>query len=202
MKGDKKIKRRFEKIAGVYDFLVLSGSSRWRQNLLQWATGETLEVGIGTGRNIPYYAENIRLTGIDFSGKMISSATKKHGTNKNLRLLEMDAQKMDFPDNSFDTVVATYVFSSIPDPVKGLKEIKRVCKKDGSVLMLEHVRSKRKLAGFLLDVMNPLTLYTYGANLNRDTENNLLKAGFGKDSVSIKNLWMGIWKEIKIVNVK
>ncbi len=199
---NKKIKKRFDQIAGVYDFLVISGSSRWRRNLLQRAKGDTLEVGIGTGRNVPHYPENIRLTGIDFSKKMISITARKYGADKDFELFLMDAQKMDFSDDTFDTVVATYVFSSIPDPVKGLKEIKRVCKNDGTVLMLEHVRSNRKLVDFLLDIMNPLILFTYGYNINRHTEINILKAGFGKNSISTRNLFMGIWKEISILNGK
>jgi ubiquinone/menaquinone biosynthesis C-methylase UbiE len=117
------------------------------RKLLQGVKGKVLEVGIGTGRNIPYYPHNVELTGIDFSPKMVEIARKKAKNKENVTILEMDAENMDFNDNSFDTVITSCVFCSVPDPVQGLKEIKRVCKNGGKIVMLEHVRSHKKVWG-------------------------------------------------------
>ncbi|MDD2631147.1 MAG: class I SAM-dependent methyltransferase [Bacteroidales bacterium] len=172
-----KIKKRYNRIAGLYDMMEapMEGMfSKWRKQMLKDASGKTLEVGIGTGKNIPYYPENVDLTGIDFSEKMISKAKEKVTESKNIQLLEMDAQQMQFDDNTFDTVVTSCVFCSVPDPVQGLKEIRRVCKDGGKILMLEHVRSNKKVFAPLMDAFNFIPLHLYGANINRETFQNLL----------------------------
>ena len=92
-------------------------------------------------------------------------------------LKEMDTQQLDFPDDSFDYVVSTCVFCSVPDPVKGLKELKRVCKPDGKIIMLEHMRSENELLGKVMDLANPVPVSIWGANINRKTLENIEKAG-------------------------
>jgi ubiquinone/menaquinone biosynthesis C-methylase UbiE len=114
----------------------------------------------------------------------------------------MDAEAMDFENESFDTVVTSCVFCSVPNPVQGLKEIRRVCKKGGKILMLEHVRSNNKVIGKMMDVVNPLPLHIYGANINRRTYENLLKAGFNPQDVKVTDLWFDIVKRISIINNK
>jgi ubiquinone/menaquinone biosynthesis C-methylase UbiE len=198
-----KIKKRYNRVALMYDFLDLPMEtffSKWRKKMLREASGKTLEVGVGTGNNIPYYPKDVELTGIDFSEKMISKARKKYGKWDNLQLLEMDAENMQFEDNTFDTVVTSCVFCSVPDPVRGLKEIKRVCKKDGIILMLEHVRSNKKVTGKIMDILNPVPLNIYGANINRRTYENLLKAGFSEENIEIEQIWSDIVKIFRIRN--
>lgn len=95
---------------------------------------------MGTGANLPYYHSNAHVTGIDFSPKMLS---KVKNTKSNIALEEMDVKQMDFPDNMFDVVVSTCVFCSVPDPVMGFKEIRRVVKPEGKIVMLEHMRSEK-----------------------------------------------------------
>jgi len=95
-----------------------------------------------------------------------------------VRLLEMDAQCLAFPDNCFDTVFATFVFCSVPDPVQGLRELRRVCKPDGRLLLLEHVRPGNRLLGILFDLINPLIVRMMGANINRKTIDNIKSAGW------------------------
>src|SRR5690625_7104894 len=80
---------------------------------------------------------------------------------------------MDFTDSSFDAVVSTCVFCSVPNPVKGFQEIRRVVKPDGKIVMLEHMRSENGLAGKMLDFINPLTVRIVGANVNRKTIKNI-----------------------------
>lgn len=94
-----------------------------------------------------------------------------------VNLLEMDAQHLDFPDNIFDFVVSTCVFCSFPDPVAGLKELFRVCKPNGKVLMLEHMRSEHPFVGKIMDLLNPLTVRMTGANINRRTLDHIERAG-------------------------
>ena len=176
--------------------------SKWRRKMLKDASGKTLEVGIGTGKNIPHYPKDVELTGIDFSPKMVEIARRKTKNSDNVKIVEMDAENMNFSDDSFDTVVTSCVFCSVPNPVKGLQEIRRVCKNGGRVLMLEHVRSEKKGVGQLMDAFNFIPVHIYGANINRRTYENLLKAGFISQHISVKNLWLDIVKLIEIKNFK
>lgn len=100
-----------------------------------------------------------------------------------VELREMDVQALDFPDDSFDAVVGTFVFCSVPDPVLGMKELARVVKPGGQILLLEHVRLDGPLAGWLMDFMNPLVLRMMGANINRRTVENARLAGLELESV-------------------
>jgi ubiquinone/menaquinone biosynthesis C-methylase UbiE len=200
-----KIKKRYNRVAGLYDMMEVPMEgifSKWRKQMLKDASGKILEIGIGTGKNIPYYPENVDLTGIDFSEKMISIVKEKVSGNKNIQILEMDAQQMQFDDNTFDTVVTSCVFCSVPDPVQGLKEIRRVCKNGGKIYMLEHVRSNKKVLGPLMDTFNFIPLHLVGANINRETYQNLLKAGFQAENIEVENLWLDIVKRIRINNMK
>ncbi len=90
----------------------------------------------------------------------------------------MDVQHLEFPDQVFDTVFATFVFCSVPDPVLGLKELRRVCKPDGRLLLLEHMRPGNPLLGTLFDLLNPLVVRMMGANINRRTVENIRRAGW------------------------
>ncbi len=198
-----KTKQRYNRIAGLYDILEAPMEhifSNWRKELLKEASGKTLEVGIGTGQNIEHYPAEVELTGIDFSEKMIEKARNRTRHHPNVRLLLMDAENMSFNNNTFDTVVTSCVFCSVPDPVQGLKEIKRVCKSGGKILMLEHVRSEKKIIGNLMDIINPVPLTIIGANINRRTYDNLLKAGFIPEQIQVQNLWSDIMKLIRITN--
>jgi|Deesub1362B_J571_1020462.scaffolds.fasta_scaffold10277_2 ubiquinone/menaquinone biosynthesis C-methylase UbiE len=199
-----KIKRRYNRISLLFDVLEkpMEGfSARWREEITAEVYGKVLEVGVGTGRNIPYYPPDVEIVAIDFSPKMLEKAIAKYGDSyKNVTFLEMDVQNLDFPDNTFDCVLTSCVFCSVPFPVQGLKEIRRVCKPGGKVVMLEHVRSNRRLLGPLMDLLNPIPLYLYGANINRDTVGNLRKAGFTR--MEITDLWMDIFKKIIVINEK
>ncbi|MGM0603860.1 MAG: class I SAM-dependent methyltransferase, partial [Bacillota bacterium] len=136
--SNNKIKKRYDRIAPVYDSLELlmekGKMGDWRQNLWQKVEDKIdkdgmrlLEAGVGSGKNIEYYPDEIEIIAIDFSPKMIKEAEKKaEKYNKKVQLLEMDIQDLDFEDNYFDIIVTSCVFCSVPDPVKGLKELKRV----------------------------------------------------------------------------
>jgi len=175
-------KRRYNRISRIYDIIEkpieVAFFRSWRKDLLRMVNGRVLEVGIGTGKNIPYYPEGASVLAVDISQKMMERAKKKatRATTKPTLAL-MDAENLALKDHSFDTIVATFVYCSVPDAVKGFQELKRVCKKDGMILLLEHVRSKQPLLGKLMDVLNPLTVRVAGFNINRETERNIERGG-------------------------
>ena len=200
-----KTQHRYDRIARYYDILEAPMElifSQWRRTFLSKTSGRTLEVGVGTGRSIPFYPEDVDLTGIDISSKMVEISKKKlrKHPRPNTRIIQMNAEEMAFADNTFDTVVTACVFCSVPSPVQGLKEIKRVCRNGGKVLMLEHVRSQNKATGKFMDIMNPLPLHIIGDNINRRTYENMLKAGFRPEQIEVKHIWFDIVKHFRINN--
>lgn len=176
------IRRRYDRVAAIYDLMESPmekmGMGSWRQELIKRAQGRGLEVGVGTGKNIEFYPENVKFTGIDISPKMLARARlRAERLGVQVELMEMDAQNLQFPDATFDTVIATCVFCSVPDPVQGLREIARVCKPEGEILFLEHVRSQQWILGPMMDFLNPVTVGLWGANINRNTVANIIAAG-------------------------
>lgn len=172
------IRKRYNRNAYVYDYMDIIIRDKWRKQIYEGLTGEILEVGVGTGRNIPFYPANAHITGIDFSENMLERAIKRLKEYKaNAKLILMDAQEMDFPNNSFDAVVTTCVFCTVPDPLKGFSEIKRVIKPNGEIRMLEHMRSDQPIMGKMMDMINPLVVGAIGTNINRDTMNIIKEAG-------------------------
>ncbi len=178
------IRNRYNRIAFIYDLieapLEFLHLASWREKLRSCIIGgRALEVGVGTGKNLPYYPPGVKVSAIDFSRRMLTRARKKALQNKlKVAFLEMDAQQLAFPDHFFDTVFATFVFCSVPDPVLGLKELRRVCKPDGSLLLLEHMRPGNPLLGFLFDLVNTFVVRMMGANINRMTIDNIKSAGW------------------------
>jgi ubiquinone/menaquinone biosynthesis C-methylase UbiE len=177
----KATRNRYNRLATHYDVLesVMEGAfGLWRSRLLASATGKILEVGVGTGKNFPYYPLGADVTGIDIAGKMLSLARMRAAKLKlPFNLLEQDVERLGFPENTFDTAVATFVFCSVPDPVRGLQELRRVVKPEGRILLLEHVRIDKAIIGFVMDRLNPLIVRLVGANINRRTIENVEKAG-------------------------
>jgi len=177
-------RKRYDRLAFFYDFLEAPLEryrfAHWRSRLTDRIVGDrALEVGVGTGKNLPYYPRNVKITAIDFSRRMLERARKRASVlGSMVQLQKMDVQQLAFPDNSFDTVFGTFVFCSVPDPVAGLKELKRVCKSNGRLLLLEHMRPGNVLLGLLFDVVNPMVVRMMGANINRRTMDNIKKAGW------------------------
>ncbi|KJR47329.1 Phosphatidylethanolamine N-methyltransferase [Desulfosporosinus sp. I2] len=188
-------RKRYNRTSIFYDVMDQMIKSDLRRNVLSQATGEVLEVGVGTGKNLEFYPHGCQLTGIDLSPGMLDKARAKANKLKlTVDLLEMDAQNMIFPDHRFDTVVATCVFCSVPDPIKGLKEVKRVCKPNGKIILLEHVRSDNPLLGKIMDILDPFTVRMMGPHINRKTVENVERAGIHINSV--QNQGMNILKLI------
>lgn len=166
----------------IYDFIELPVElllyGRWREEALSSLSGKVLEVGVGTGRNLKYYPANCPVVGIDNSAGMLEKARKKARGMENITLYLMDAEHLDFPDNSFDYVVTTFVLCSIPDPVKALREMRRVLKPSGELIALEHMRSSNPFIARIEDLINPIMFFFIGDDMTRDTMGNIKKAGF------------------------
>ena len=200
-KATEATKKRYNRIAPVYDFMEglaeRSRYSKWREMLWSKVEGsDILEIGVGTGKNFPHYLKDAEITAIDFSEKMLSRAREKaRKQGVQVRLQQMDVQNLGFEDNTFDTVVASFVFCSVPDPIRGLMQVKRVCKPEGKVLLLEHVLSANRVLGWLMNLANPLVVRMMGANINRRTVENVTKSGLRVEQVT--DLAAGIFKLIE-----
>jgi phosphatidylethanolamine/phosphatidyl-N-methylethanolamine N-methyltransferase len=120
-----------------------------------------LEVGVGTGINTSLYPRNCQITGIDLSTSMLEKArerVKREGL-RNVRLLEMDAANLTFASDSFDIVYAPYLVSVVPDPVKVVKEMERVCKPGGKIIILNHFRSANPVLSRIERAISPFTVH-------------------------------------------
>lgn len=194
-------RKRYDRRAPIYDpmeaFAERLRLSKWRRMLWGRVEGvNILEVGVGTGKNFPHYPGSAEITAVDFSEKMLARArdkAQKRGVR--VRLLQMDVQNLEYADNTFDAVVATFVFCSVPDPLLGLAEVKRVCKPGGKVVLLEHVLSANRLVARLMNLANPIVVRVMGANINRRTVENVAQSGLAVEQVT--DLAAGIFKLIE-----
>jgi len=148
------VKAAYRRYAGVYDAVfgpVLQPGRRAVLEALGLRAGDrVLEVGVGTGLSLPLYPRGVRVTGIDVSREMLDKArgrVARRGLGNVEALLEMDAEAMTLPDASFDKVVAMYVVSVVENPARLLQELHRVCKPDGEIFLVNHVRSDNPIIG-------------------------------------------------------
>lgn len=191
---------RYDRIARFYDLMERGSEKRfapWRADLWKRVKGQrVLEVGVGTGKNIPCYPQNAQVTAIDLSPRMLERARKLAAARATLvNLREADVQELPCPSAEFDTVVATFVFCSVPDPILGLTELRRVLKPGGQLLLLEHVLSRHALLGLAMQALNPMVVRMMGANINRETDSNVRAAGYV--GIQAEDLWLDIVKRIE-----
>ena len=177
------VRARYDRVAPVYDVMNLFSEfayRHWREWLWQQvpARGRILEVGIGTGKNIPFHPRDAQVIGVDISPKMLARAQdRKQKLRANTKLVLGDAQRLNLPDASVDAAVASFVLCSIPDPVLAVRELRRILRPGGRVYLLEHMRSANERLGCLMDLVNPLVVATLGFNINRPTLQNIEKGG-------------------------
>jgi len=179
----RRLVRRWNRQARLYDRLTapmerMLGLVRGRAWVFERiAKGRVLEVGAGTGKNLPYYPERAFVVASDLSPGMLARAVEKaRDRSRAVRFVVTDAEDLAFRDGAFDTVLATCVFCTVPDPVRGLREARRVLKDGGEVILLEHMRPQGVL-GRLFDLLDPMASRLMGPHINRRTLDNIRRAG-------------------------
>ena len=183
---------KYSRIAKLYDLFEWPIETllfkKLRKEAVSYAYDKVLEVGVGTSKNLPYYNKSIDLTAIDFSPGMLKVAKNKRPEVdlKVFKLDEMDVQDLKFEDDTFDTVISTFVFCTVPDPMAGLREVYRVIKPEGKVIFLEHMKSKYFILNIFLYLMNSVSKRVLGTSMIRETQKNIEQAGFTIISVEYK----------------
>jgi phosphatidylethanolamine/phosphatidyl-N-methylethanolamine N-methyltransferase len=202
----RQVKRAYKFYAPAYDFVfdwIFHPGREQAMRLLDVKRNDhVLEVGIGTGLNLPLYPTHCHITGIDLSEEMLEKAQDKviELGLISVTLKVMDATVMDFGDSEFDSAVATYTISAVPDPVGVLREMRRVVKPGGSIVLLNHFRSERRVVGRLEDLVSPVCT-RLGWKSNLPFEPLLKQVGLIPDLSTKVNLFNG-WRLIKCVNRK
>jgi phosphatidylethanolamine/phosphatidyl-N-methylethanolamine N-methyltransferase len=159
------VERVYEKLASVYDLIfgptLHPGRLVARDRMGIKAADRILEVGVGTGINASLYPRNCQITGIDLSSSMLDKARERVAREglRHVRLFEMDAARLTFADDSFDIVYAPYLVSVVPDPIQVAREMKRVCRPGGTIIILNHFRSANPVLSRFERAISPFTVH-------------------------------------------
>ena len=167
---------RYDRQMNFFDRVLFAGGREWA---CSQADGEVLEIAVGSGRNLAFYPEGASLTAIEFSEEMLELARRRAaelGRDVDLRL--GDAQELDFPDESFDTIVCTLALCTIPDPARALAEAHRVLRPGGRYVAFEHVRSPVGAVRAVQRALDPLAVRFEGDHLVREPLDYLRRACF------------------------
>jgi len=194
----------YSKIASTYD--VFFGPALHHGRLraiarMDLQPGErVLEVGVGTGINLPLYPRHCRVTGIDFSSSMLQKAHDKVAKSglDHVRLYEMDASAIQFPDESFDVVYAPYLINCVPEPIVVAREMQRVCKPGGRILLLNHFRSPNPVMSTIERLFTPVSIYM-GFKVDLDLNGLLEQSGLEAVSVEKVNFPRALWSLVTCV---
>ncbi|HEX7513817.1 MAG TPA: methyltransferase domain-containing protein [Candidatus Methylomirabilis sp.] len=198
------INRAYAVLSPVYDFLfdkIFYPGRVAAIDLLEIQPGNrVLEVGVGTGLNLPLYSRDCNVTGIDISKEMLRKAEERVLTlgMANTNLMVMDGSKLAFPDDSFDRVIATYVISAVPDPVKTLLEMRRVCKPSGHLVILNHFKSENPVIGMFEKLLAPVCT-KIGFNTELKLMPLLERVALSPDQMHRVNLMNG-WRLVRCIN--
>ena len=180
-KDTERVRRQYDRTAGRYDELIgfaermfFGGGREW---VCSRAHGEVLEIAAGTGRNLPFYGDDVKLTAIELSPAMAEIAHRRaEALGREAGLRVGDAQELPFPNARFDAVVCTLGLCTIPDDRRAVLEAARVLKPGGRLLLLEHVRSPSLPVRVLQTLLNPITVLTESDHLLRDPLPHVLEA--------------------------
>lgn len=185
-----RLRKETERVAGLWNKMApkydreMRFCERWlfsggREWVCPRAEGEVLEIGVGTGRNLRYYPENVRLTGVDVSSAMLQIARVLANTlGREVDLRVGDAQYLEFADATFDTVVSTFSLCSIPDDTRAVAEVRRVLRPGGLFLLVEHVASPHPPVKAVQKLLDWFTVRFQGDHQLRDPLEHLKREGF------------------------
>lgn len=191
-RGYDRFARWYDLVEGIPDIL---GVRRLRQRLLKRASGDVLEVAAGTGKNLAYYPDQCRITAVDISREMLNVARKRSAQlTIDVDILLADAVTLPFSDRSFDTVISSLSTCTFPDPLAALKEMKRVCRPAGRVLLLEHGRSDRDRLGRWQDRHADQFAKPLGCHWNREPLE--LAQAAGLNVIETKRNFFGVFHSI------
>ncbi|MCG0240053.1 MAG: methyltransferase domain-containing protein [Firmicutes bacterium] len=196
------IRTLYDRLAHTYDALSSVpdwlGLSRVRRRLVQKARGRVLEVAAGTGRNLRFYPAGCEITLLDLSPSMLAEARKRAERLglTNVSFVTGDAAALPFPDRSFDTVVSTLSTCTFPDPVAALREMARVCRRGGRILLLEHGRSDRRWLAWYQDRTAERHARAVGCFWNREPLRLVRQAGL--TPAEIRSCLLGIIQVMEI----
>jgi len=176
------IRQTYDRIAHWYDLMEavpeFLGVRRLRYEILQRASGKVLDVAVGTGKNLRYYPGTCQITAVDMSPAMLKIARRRADSLcLDITLLMMDAEAIGFHDKSFDTVVSSLTLCTFPEPIAALQEMARVCRTNGSILLVEHGRSDCKRLGRWQDRRADRHAAKVGCHWNREPFEIVLRAG-------------------------
>ena len=167
---------RYDRQMNFFDRVLFAGGREWACSR---ANGEVLEIALGTGRNLDHHRNDVQLTGIELSPEMLAIAERRaEELGRKIDLRIGDAQDLDFPDASFDSVVCTLALCTIPDDRAAVAEVYRVLRPGGRFLLLEHVRSPATPVRFIQRVLEPLTIRFEADHLTREPLDHLAAVGF------------------------
>jgi len=194
---DESTKRKWDFSSSFYDLLAYGPERRWapcKRDLFTNMNGKVLFVAIGTGQDIPFFPPGKDIVGIDISPRMLTKAKIRAAEyDGSLDLKVMDIHAMESSDHSFDQVVTSCTFCSVPNPVAGLSALRRVLKLGGMLYMFEHTGSSVFPFNLMLNIMTPIWK-PIGPEMNRDTVANVEKAGF--EILQVNNVYLDVVKTI------
>ena len=196
----KEISRKYDRFARWFDLVEgvpdLLGVRKFRERILPRASGKVLEVAVGTGKNLHYYSEGCRIIAVDVSREMLSVGRRlAEKLSMNVSFSLTDAEALPFPDKTFDTVVSSLTVCTFPNPVAALKEMGRVCRPGGRILLVEHGRSDREWLGRWQDRHADKFASRLGCHWNREPLELVRDAGL--HIITVRRNFFAVFHEIQ-----
>ena len=199
---DNLTKKKWDKAAPTFEIMAGGGAERrwkpFKEELFSHMSGRVLFLALGTGLDIPTFPKNKEITAIDISPKMLEVAQSRiNAYSGSIKAEVMDVHELTYEDNSFDQVFTSCTFCSVPNPLNGLRSLRRVLKPDGQLFMFEHTGSRYYPFKIMMDLMTQITR-KMGPDMNRNTVKNVEEAGF--EINEINHLFLDVVKTIKATN--